>query len=171
MVSTLFSAEDFLDDDIIISYADIIYGEDILKELMKSDESFGVVVDKEWQKLWSVRMENPLDDAETLKVKDGKIIELGKQPNSYNDIEGQYIGLIKISKGSINKVKDYYNSLDRNKIYDGKNFDNMYMTSFIQMVIDNLLDVKPIYINGGWIEVDSVEDLKQYHDINIKDFN
>ena len=37
----------------------------------------------------------------------------------------------------------------------------MYMTTFIQMIIDNLLNVKPIYINGGWLEIDSLEDLKK----------
>ena len=107
-------------------------------------------------------MENPLEDAETLKIKDDKIIELGKKPQNYSEIEGQYIGLIKISKNIVNKVIDYYDSLDKNKLYDAKDFDNMYMTSFIQMAIDNLVDVKPVYINGGWVEIDSVEDLNSY---------
>ena len=45
-------------------------------------------------------------------------------------------------------------------VYDTKTFNNMYMTSFIQMVIDKLLDIKPVYIDGGWIEIDCVDDLK-----------
>ena len=160
MVSTLFSATDFMDDDIIISYADIIYQEKVLQKLIDSKGDFNVVVDKKWRELWEQRMENPLEDAETLKIKDGNIIELGKKPNSYNDIEGQYIGLIKISKNVINKVIEYYNNLDRKKIYDGKDYDNMYMTSFIQMVIDNLMPVQPVFIEGGWLEIDCFEDMK-----------
>ncbi len=162
MVSTLFCAREFMDEDIIISYADIIYKKDVLEKLVNSKEDFSVVVDKEWKKLWSIRMENPLEDAETLKVKNGNIIELGKKPQNYSEIEGQYIGLIKVSKDIVNKVIDYYDSLDTNKLYDEKNFDNMYMTSFIQMIIDNLADVKPVYINGGWLEIDSVDDLNSY---------
>ena len=81
-------------------------------------------------------MDNPLDDAETFKVKDGKILELGKKPIGYDEIEGQYIGLIKIKK-YINKVIRYYESLDKSILYDGNNYDNMYMTTFIQMIIDN----------------------------------
>lgn len=160
MVSTLFCAKDFMDDDIIISYADIVYKKEVLEKLIKSKEDFSVVVDRKWRELWFQRMENPLDDAETLKIKDGKILELGKKPKSYDEIEGQYIGLIKISKNILNKVIDFYENLDRNKMYDGKDFDNMYMTSFIQMIIDNLLDVKPVFIDGGWVEVDCVEDMK-----------
>jgi len=159
MVSTLFCAKDFMDDDLIISYADIVYKKEILEKVVNANGDFNVVIDKKWRELWSLRMENPLNDAETLKIEDGKIVELGKKPKSYDDIEGQYIGVIKISKQAIHKVIKYYKSLDKNKLYDGNSFDNMYMTSFIQMIIDNLMDVTPVYINGGWIEIDSVEDL------------
>jgi choline kinase len=160
MVSTLFCARDFMNDDIIVSYADIIYKKEVLEKLIKSKEDFSVVVDRKWRELWNQRMNNPLEDAETLKIQDGKIIELGKKPKNYSEIEGQYIGLIKISKNILNEVINFYKTLDKNKIYDGKNFDNMYMTSFIQMIINNLLDVKPIFIDGGWVEIDSVEDIK-----------
>ena len=167
MVSTLFCAKDFMDDDIIISYADIIYKKEVLEKLIASAKDFSVVVDTHWKELWSLRMEDPLSDLETLKIKDGKIIELGKKPKNYDDIEGQYIGLIKISKSAINKVINFYDTLDKDKIYDGKDYDNMYMTSLIQMIIDNLMDVNPIYIKGGWIEIDSVDDLNVYNDKNI----
>ena len=167
MVSTLFCATDFMNDDIIISYADIIFKKEVLNKLIKSKEDFSVVIDKRWKELWSLRMEDPLSDLETLKIKDDKITELGKKPKTYDDIEGQYIGLIKISKSVINKVIKFYNSLERNKLYDGKDFDNMFMTSFIQIIIDDLMDVTPTYIEGGWIEIDSVEDLKVYNDKDI----
>ena len=36
----------------------------------------------------------------------------------------------------------------------------MYMTSFIQMIINNLEDVHSVYINSGWVEIESVEYLK-----------
>lgn len=159
MVSTLFCAKEFMDDDLIISYADIIYKREVLEKLMHNGNNFSVVVDKKWKELWSQRMENPLQDAETLKVTNGMITELGKKPKSYDEIEGQYIGLIKISKNIIHKVIDFYDSLDRIKLYDGKDYENMYMTSFIQMIIDNLMDVVPVYIKGNWIEIDSLEDL------------
>ena len=168
MVSTLFNAKKFMDDDIIISYADIIYKKEILEKLITSNEDFNVVIDKDWRTLWSLRMENPLEDAETLRVVDGNIIELGKKPNNYDDIEGQYIGLIKISKSTMARVTAFYESLDKGKLYDGQVYDNMYMTSLIQMIIDNLLDVKPVFINGGWIEIDSVKDMENYNRNGIK---
>ena len=76
MVSTLFNAKEFMDDDIIISYADIIYKKEVLEKLIASSADFSVVVDEAWKNLWSLRMENPLEDAETLKIVDGNIVEL-----------------------------------------------------------------------------------------------
>lgn len=159
MVTSLFCAKEFMNDDLIISYSDIIYKKEVIEKLIKSKYDISVVVDKQWKKLWLQRMQNPLDDAETLKIKDNKIIELGKKTKDYSEIEGQYIGLIKISKNTIQKILAFYNNLSKDRYYDNKDFDNMYMTSFIQLIIDNLYDVNPIFINGSWLEVDCIEDL------------
>jgi choline kinase len=163
MVKTLFCAGKELDDDIIISYSDIIYSSGVLESLLASPSDLSVVVDKDWKELWELRMDEPLADAETMKLDNqGNIIELGKKPKSYDEIEGQYIGLIKISRKVISKVCQYYASLDRRAVYDGNSFDNMYMTSFIQLIIDNLMPVKAVIINGGWLEIDTVSDLERY---------
>ncbi len=74
MVNSLFCAKDFMDDDIIVSYSDIIYEKKVLKSLIDSKNDVSVIIDKNWKFLWSLRMENPLSDIETLKIKDGKTI-------------------------------------------------------------------------------------------------
>ena len=52
--------------------------------------------------------------------------------------------------------------MDCNKEYDGKDFDNIYMTSFLQLLIDNGWKAKAVLVDNGWLEVDSVEDLEHY---------
>lgn len=158
MLYTLFSAEDFMDDDLIISYSDIIYNQEILDTLIDSKEDISVVVDKKWKLLWEQRMENPLEDAETLKIKGNKIIEIGKKPTSYEDIEGQYIGLIKISHKAIDDIICFYKSLK--KRYENRKLKNLYMTDFLQLLIENNYKISPLFIEGGWIEIDSKDDLK-----------
>lgn len=161
MVTTLFCAKEWLDDDLIISYADIVYDSFILKCLIECNSEVSTTIDTKWRELWHQRMENPLLDAETLKLdQNDNIAELGKKPLSYDDIEGQYMGLIKIKKDALGRVINFYNSLDRNLKFDGKDFDNMYMTSFLQNIIDGLLPIKAVKVTGGWAEIDSVEDLK-----------
>lgn len=163
MVSTLFCAKELFDgaDDILISYGDIIFNDSVFDAIEKANDKINVVVDKQWKKYWEARMDDPLRDVETLKIdKDGNIKELGKKPNSYDDIEGQYIGLIKIRKDMVVKVKEYYANLNKDLIYDVKDYENMYMTSFLQMLADSLIPLTPIYINNGWIEVDEPSDLE-----------
>ena len=164
MVYTLFCAETAMQgDDLLIAYGDIVFNDKVLKKVIQSNSDISVVIDKDWKKYWSARMENPLKDAETLKIDDkNNIKELGKKPTSYDEIEGQYIGLIKIKEYMLPKFKKYYKGLDKEKIYDGKDYENMFMTSFLQMIADNLSPLSPVYIKNGWIEVDIPSDLSFY---------
>ena len=173
MVYSLFCAEEHLNDDIIIVYGDIVFQPAILEKLIQSPDSFATTVDLDWFRFWSARMEDPLSDAETLKLDShGYITELGKSPQSLNDIEGQYMGLIKINKEVLGTIKDFYHSLDKDKTYDGKLFENMYMTSFLQLLIDNGILLKAITVNGGWIEVDEPSDIPFYEEfVEVQNLN
>ena len=98
--------------------------------LLDCDDDIAIMIDLKWLDLWNARMDNPLEDAETLVMdKNHYIIELGRKPKSYNQIHGQYTGLIKIKSNKTKKLIEFYKSLDRNASYDNKNFDNMYMTT------------------------------------------
>jgi choline kinase len=161
MVHSLFCAEAELSGDVIISYSDIVYAPSVIARLLSARGDFCVVVDKDWRRLWQERMPDPLADAETLRLDpEGHILSLGKKAQSYAEIEGQYIGLLKLSAAAVEAVKALYRKLDRRSLYDGKNFDNMYMTSFIQAVIDRALPVTAVPIFGGWLEVDVPSDLR-----------
>ena len=59
MVWTLFSAEEELEGDVIVSYGDIVYSKNILKALIKSKADIAVTVDKKWESYWRERNENP----------------------------------------------------------------------------------------------------------------
>ncbi len=161
MVATLFCAEEIMDDELIVSYGDIVYQPDVLAALVASSAEVSVVVDREWKRYWQARMENPLDDAETLKLgSNGEIRELGKKAKSYDEIEGQYIGLMKFRKDALEKIRPFYHRLDKEARYDGKDFENMYMTSFLQLIADRLMPLTPVFIENGWMEVDAVSDLE-----------
>ena len=75
MLYSLFKLKKFFDgnNDLIISYGDIIYKNRVLKKLINSREQLSTVIDTDWYSYWKLRMENPLDDAESLKL-DKKII-------------------------------------------------------------------------------------------------
>lgn len=165
MVESLFCCLEFIREqgDLIIAYGDIVYQSNNLRSLLNCNDEIALMIDSKWKDLWNLRMENPLDDAETLVMNSaGYITELGKRPQNYNQIEGQYTGLIKIRSNKLAKLEKFYNQLDRSAIYDGKDFKNMYMTSFLQLLIDSGWKVKAVQVDSGWLEVDSLEDIRKY---------
>ena len=170
MVSTLFAAEDFMQagEDLIISYGDIVYKPEVFEKLLATEGDLVIAADLDWYDLWKLRMENPLDDAETFKMtEDDKVIELGKKPKAREDAQAQYIGLIKIAGNKVADFVQYYHAMDKAAKYDGKDFDNMYMTSLIQSIIDAGWNVRAALINRSWLEVDSVEDLEVYENLDV----
>ena len=97
MVASLMCASDVLrsGDDVLIAYSDIIYPASIIRRLCACPEPLCTTVDRQWLKLWQLRCENPLNDAETLKLDGaGDIIEIGRKPKSYDEIQAQYMGLV-----------------------------------------------------------------------------
>ena len=160
MVWTLFSAEEELEGDVVISYGDIVYSREILQTLLKSTADIVVTIDKEWESYWRARNLDPLDDAETLKLReDGTISEIGQKPKSLNDIEGQYMGLMKFSAKGLKQIKSiFYAAVESGKLL-GKDVENSYMTDLLQAVINSgqLITAVPVY--SGWVEVDTVDDL------------
>ncbi len=161
MVWTLFCAEDELVDEVIISYGDIVYSREILQSILNSKADISVIIDKEWESYWATRNENPLDDAETLKLKpDGKILEIGQRPKSLSEIEGQYIGLIKLSRKGIVQLKEIFKKAIGDARILGKPAENAYMTDLLQATIDYGYPVESVPVFGGWVEIDTVSDLK-----------
>ena len=160
MVWTLFCAEDDLRGDVLLCYGDIVYSREILQALLKSKADIAVVIDLDWDSYWRARNENPLDDAETLKLGvDGRILELGQKPRSLADIEGQYIGLMKFSAQGIQILKKvFHDAIVRGSIL-GKSVEKAYMTDLLQQVINSDYPVHSVPVQGGWVEVDTVSDL------------
>lgn len=160
MLHSLMQAVDVLlsGEDVIICYGDIIYQPEVLSKLLATKGDVVVAADKQWQSLWELRMEDPLADAESFIYNDqGKVIELGKPLKDLSQAQAQYIGLLKISGQCSSKVVQAYKALGL------KETKNMYLTDFIQNLIDKHFDVRASLHNRGWLEVDTSQDLHIYN--------
>lgn len=160
MVWTLFCAEDDLEGEVLLCYGDIVYSREILQTLLESKADISVAIDLDWESYWRARNENPLDDAETLKLTpDGRIYEIGQKPVTLDEIEGQYMGLIKLSSNGVKTVKEVFHDAFQAGNLLGKSLENAYMTDLLQAVINSGAPVHAVPVKGGWVEVDTVSDL------------
>lgn len=156
MVASLFSAKDFVDDrrDLIIGYGDIVYETKNLEAVLKSNDEISIMVDLDWREYWNLRFDDPLSDAETLIMNEqGYIIRIGEKTDLYENIHAQYTGLFKVRA---DKVADLF------KFYHTEDFSKAYMTDFIRVLINAGWQVKAVPVHHGWLEIDSVNDLRCY---------
>jgi choline kinase len=164
MVWTLFAAEDEMEGELIVAYGDIVYSGVNLDLLLASKADIAVAVDKDWESYWRARSDDPLSDAESLKLdEDGRILELGQRPRCIEEIQAQYMGLMKFSAKGLACLKDVFREAKSNKNLRGKLPERAYMTDLIQLVIDHGFRVDAVPVYGGWIEIDTVADRDSEH--------
>ncbi|MCH7696385.1 MAG: hypothetical protein IIB73_08855 [Proteobacteria bacterium] len=108
-------------------------------------------------------MDNPLSDADTLKIDpSGCVSQIGGQPASYDDIDALYIGLTKVSAALAPHIVTIYKQLQRHHDSDLSALQGMYMTDFLQHLIDHGQRVRAVFVDKGWLEIDSISDLELY---------
>jgi choline kinase len=153
MVYSLCKADSWLKKySCIVSYGDIIYEAKALKKLCKNKNNITLSYDINWKKLWKMRFENPLNDAETFKIKKNLVKDIGKKTTNILDIQGQYMGLIKFTPKGWGQFKD---CLSRE--FNG-NYEKIYLTDVFQKLIEKKSNINGLKYTGKWAEIDSLKD-------------
>lgn len=160
MVYSLWAAREALKGqrDVIVSYSDIVYEPRVLTALMQTSGDVAVTVDTGWLSYWQKRFADPLSDAESLKIERGRIVEIGNKVASLDEIQAQYIGLLKFSGAGIGMLLDLMEGLHSGRITSPKPFEKVFMTDLLQVMIARGTGVFPAPVRRGWLEVDSLDD-------------
>lgn len=164
MVESLLTARDEFDDDIIISYSDILFEKEMLAKMMSEKGKFNVAVDDDWQYYWKTRYGRVDFDTESLTIdEDDNIVELGKENPKLEDIDARYVGLLKFSSKGLRDIvslmeKAYVKYKDAPWQQSGKPVKKAYMTDLLNALIESGESVKAVHFKRGWIEFDTNED-------------
>lgn len=169
MVASLFCAKDWLRGGFVLVYGDVVFHPDIVRQLLASPHSLALAVNTQWRDLWQLRMDDPLADAETLKIDAaGDVVEIGRKALRYEDVQGQYAGLFRVSPEAADSFIGLYERLSEAGPYEGKTKAQMYMTSYLQCLIDQrVLKVHAEQFPGRWLEVDTLDDLERYERLSF----
>lgn len=160
MVSSLACAQDWLQaESCIVSYSDIFYSPVAVKSLIDCHASLAVTYDPNWLELWTQRFGDPLLDAETFRLaSEHTLAEIGNKPKSVNEVQGQYMGLLRFTPDGWAEVLRIRSGLTPEQC------DKMHMTGTLQKVIDaGRAAIRAVPYAGEWGEVDCVDDLEIYH--------
>ncbi len=159
MVMSLAAAAEWLRaGPVIVSYADIFYRGDLVRGLINAPGAVVISYDREWLRLWTQRFGDPLSDAETFRLDAShELLEIGGKTTNIEDIEGQYMGLLKFTPTAWAAVEALLATLD------APVRDRLDMTGLLR----RLLAAKAVPIGtfgtaGQWGEIDNPGDVELY---------
>lgn len=164
ILGSLMEAKQFLNNDVLVIYSDIIFESKIIDQLLNSSGDISIAVDMNWKKHYKNRSEHPISEAENVLLdNEQRILQIKKNIKNTTMSVGEFLGIIKFSKnGSDIFVKHYNDALNRSngKFHDSNSFSKAYLTDMIQELIDCNVSIEPVLIKGKWCEIDTFQDLK-----------
>ena len=154
-----------IDDEVLTSYSDIIFDENILNSMLDFKGDIGIAVDLDWEKNYAGRMQHPKSEADNVLLENNKILKIKKNIKESKSAHnmGEFIGLMKLSKKGAKVFVEKFNNLMKfheGEFHDAPSIKKAFLTDMIQELIDSGFLVEPIIINGKWYEIDTPEDLQ-----------
>lgn len=157
MVATLSCAAHLLRRfSCVVSYSDIVYHPDHVRELAEAQGDVAICYDVLWETLWAARFENPLTDAETFCHEDGWLRAIGDKTDNILDIQGQYLGLLKFTPTGWAASEEFLSKLSADER------SRIDVTSMLRGLLKIGVKVWCVPVSGRWCEVDSDSDVRLY---------
>ena len=126
--------------------------------LIENQAPIAITYDPHWIELWGRRFSDPLVDAETLRLNnDQTIVEIGNKPKSVQEIQGQYMGLLRFTPEGWNELVTVRETLS------SKARKSIHMTAMLQKIVEaDKIRIAAMPYTGDWGEIDSKNDLELY---------
>lgn len=157
MVGTLACAAEVLrSGPTVVSYSDIVYHPDHVRALLAAEGDLAISYDQRWAELWQDRFEDALSDAESFMVRAGRVVEIGNRARSLEEIQGQYMGLLRFTPAGWARAEDFLASLAPAER------DRLDMTSLLRRLLQARMRITAVPVEGRWCEVDNETDLRLY---------
>jgi L-glutamine-phosphate cytidylyltransferase len=161
MVMSLVAAAQWLRaGPVIVSYADIFYRGELVRGLARAPGELVIAYDRAWRRLWTRRFADPLADAETFRINAaGQLLEVGGRTKRIEEIEGQYMGLLRFTPPAWSAVEAVLGALD------APARDRLDMTGLLRRLLERGLPIGTFGTDGQWGEIDNPDDVVLYQDM------
>ena len=165
VLGSLLVAKDYIQSDVVITYSDILFDENVLRQIIQQECDIGIAIDMDWKQAYEGRTLHPLTEAENVLLDDNKnVLKIQKNIKSNTDMVGEFLGLIKLSSHGAKILTDEFEYLLANHtetFHSAISLKKAYITDLIQELVNSKLVVTPILISGNWCEIDTIQDLER----------
>jgi len=161
-LASLACAVDGLESDTVIAYGDLIFRSYVLRGLAESKADFSVVVDS----LPNASSNLTVRDFAYCSRQDDrglfgtpvllKSVTSGKQPAGQEPASGRWIGMLKVSRLGVTRLKQVMARLRAQP-----DFDSLDMPALLNALIADGANIEVLYVHGHWRGVNDLEDFRQ----------
>ena len=161
---SLMSARQKFSGDVLVMFGDILFDEQILEQVLNANGQISIAIDKDWEKSYQERNDNPIDKADKVLLKNNKIIKISaEQIRAEQNVDtGELLGIMKLSSEGSKILIEHYEKLENNhtgKFHDAESFQKAKFVDILQELISTGISINPIIITGNWCEIDTPDDL------------
>ena len=141
----------------LITYADILTSVHCLQALAAAPGELVIASNLGWRALWEARFSDPLADAERFRVTPaGNLLEIGQRAQHLDHIQGQYMGLLKITPRGWQWIESLLAHSPPAVA------DQLDMTTLLQQLLEQGHPIAVLPTTEPWLEIDTPEDLALY---------
>ena len=169
ILHSLFCAESAMDGGFLSTYSDIVYTPKVVEAGLKQPGDITLVVDRKWRQAYVDRSDHPVTQAELVCVDGERVTSVGKHVGP-EDAVGEFIGLAVHSSRGAQLMRTVFAELREEFDDDApfrreRPFRRAYLADLYEEMIERGIDIHWSPIDGGWREIDTVEDLHAVNDV------
>ena len=159
---SLMCAREHLRDGFVSSYTDIVYRGSCVRDVLAKQADKVLVGDSAWRKRYVARSEHPETDAEKMRCEGDRVVELSRRIESER-ASGEFIGVTKFSGDG---ARELFEAFDRaaaefagKPFREGRTFEKAYLIDLFQRMVEGGSDFRWVTTDGGYMELDTLQDL------------
>ncbi len=164
-LKSLFCAGNEINDEFILCYGNIIYEVDILEKLLHDRADISLIIDTDWLGHYHQRHQRSIEEAVLVTVEGNRITKIGKNIINPGEAHGEFFGLAKFSQRGVEILKSNYirvtTRYSEGPFHTSPSVERALFSDMIQELIDQGYIIHNVDIQGGWIEIDTVEELER----------
>ncbi|GMU43481.1 MAG: NTP transferase domain-containing protein [Xanthomonadales bacterium] len=151
------------DAELIVAYGDCLWHPQWLRWLRAARAPVALTVDREWADLWTLRFQDPLADAESLRMapaaaacRHRRLLAIGARAARIEQIEAQFMGLLRFDAAGCARLRAWLDELPTAQR------ERLDITAMLARWLAEGWLLEAIVGGGAWLELDHASDLELY---------
>jgi L-glutamine-phosphate cytidylyltransferase len=171
ILASLLYATDEMTGGFLFSYSDIVFATEHARRVAAAPGTVALVIDRRWRDAYVGRELHPVSEAELARVEqtpDGpRVTRVGKGLVAPEEAAGEFIGLARFAPDGAAALQEVWReAMERGlevPFGAAATLRNAYLSDALNALADRGVPLHPVFIDGGWREIDTEEDLSRGH--------